>query len=69
MPAVPVSSRCDSCGRTDEDDVQPVYRVYITPESWDAEGKVDVQAEVEQWCFVCRSHYPHQPVDATEPEL
>jgi hypothetical protein len=59
-----VSTRCESCGRTDEDDVQPVHRVYITPEAWDSEGKVDVVAEVEQWCFVCRSHYPHQPVDA-----
>ena len=69
MPSVTEPCRCDSCGRTGEDDVQPVHRVYVTPESWDSEGKVDVVDEVEQWCFVCRSHYPHQPVGAAEPEL
>ena len=42
MPIVIDSTRCDSCGRIGEDDVQPVHRVYVTPESWDAEGKVDV---------------------------
>ena len=54
--------RCESCGREDED-VVAVHRVYVTPETWDTEGKVDVVDEVEQWCFVCRSHYPHQEVD------
>lgn len=39
-----------------------MHRVYVTPETWDTEGKVDVMDEVEQWCFVCRSHYPHQEV-------
>ena len=39
-----------------------VHRVYVTPETWDTEGKVDVMDEVEQWCFACRSHYPHQEV-------
>jgi hypothetical protein len=55
------SGRCDSCGR-DEDDLVAVHRVYVTPESWDAEGKVDVVDEVERWCFVCRTHYPHQEI-------
>ena len=40
-----------------------MHRVYVTPESWDTEGKVDVVDEIERWCFVCRSHYPHQEVD------
>lgn len=59
---------CDSCGRDDED-VAPVHRVYVTPETWDTEGKVEVVDTIEQWCFVCRSHYPHQPVGADQPEL
>ena len=46
-----------------------MHRVYVTPETWDTEGKVEVVDEVERWCFVCRSHYPHQPVGATDPEL
>ena len=56
------SRRCESCGREDED-TEPVHRVYVTPESWDTEEKVEVVDEVEQWCFVCRTHYPHQPVE------
>lgn len=55
--------RCTSCGRTDEP-VMAVHRVYVTPEAWDTRGKVDVVDEVEHWCFVCRTHYPHE--DAAE---
>ena len=55
-------SHCESCGR-DGEETEPVHRVYVTPESWDTEEKVEVLDEVEQWCFVCRSHYPHQPID------
>jgi hypothetical protein len=62
---VPGSNHCSSCGRDDEPDLAAVHRVYITPESWDTEGTVDVVEEVEQWCFVCRSHYPHQLVDSS----
>ena len=57
------TSRCESCGRDDEE-VVSVRRVYVTPETWDTEGKVDIVDEVEQWCFSCRSHYPHQEVNA-----
>jgi hypothetical protein len=57
-----VSGHCESCGRDDEE-VVSVHRVYVTPETWDTEGKIDVLDEVEQWCFSCRSHYPHQVVD------
>jgi hypothetical protein len=53
---------CHSCGRTGEA-VDQVRRVYVTPEQWDQEGKVEVVDEVETWCLVCRSHYPHQPVE------
>ena len=57
MPA----GTCESCGREDADIVD-VHRVYVTPEAWDQEGKEEVQADVERWCFSCRTHYPHEPV-------
>lgn len=53
---------CDSCG--DETvAVEPVRRVYVTPEAWDTEQKVEVVDGVEHWCFPCRTHYPHQEVE------
>lgn len=51
---------CESCGS--EEEVTAVRRVYVTPESWDTEGKAEPQSETEQWCLVCRTHYPHQEV-------
>jgi hypothetical protein len=56
-------THCDSCGRSDEP-VAPVRRVYVTPERWDQEPKVEVVDDVESWCVVCQTHYPHQPVGA-----
>jgi hypothetical protein len=50
---------CDSCGG-EANDLEEVRRVYVTPEAWDTEGKVDVQDGTERWCFACRTHYPHQ---------
>jgi hypothetical protein len=55
--------RCTSCG-SDADDVIAVRRVYVTPAAWDTEEKVEVVEEVEQWCFPCRTHYPHEEVEA-----
>ena len=55
--------RCTSCG-SDADDVVAVRRVYVTPAAWDTEEKVEVVDEVEQWCFPCRTHYPHEEVEA-----
>ena len=69
MPDVAESRACDSCGRQDEDDVVDVHRVYITPESWDTEERIDIVDEVEHWCFVCRTHYPHQLIGEDAPEL
>jgi hypothetical protein len=53
---------CESCGRPGVD-VEAVRRVYVTPEAWDREGRVEVMAEVERWCFPCRTHYPHQQAE------
>jgi hypothetical protein len=54
-----VADTCDSCGAS-SDDLVAVHRLYVTPESWDTEGKVDKVDEVERWCFPCRTHYPHE---------
>lgn len=51
---------CESCGSVEE--VTRVRRVYVTPESWDTEGKAEPENETEQWCFACTTHYPHQAV-------
>jgi hypothetical protein len=50
---------CDSCGR-EESELVAVHRVYVVPESWDTPGSEKTLTEVEQWCFSCRTHYPHQ---------
>ena len=52
---------CDSCG-FDADELWAVHRVYVTPQAWDTPGSEKVLDDVEQWCFACLSHYPHQPV-------
>jgi hypothetical protein len=48
---------CDSCGR-DGEALEPVVRIYVTPESWGDPGRVE-KAGRERWCFACRTHYPH----------
>ena len=53
---------CQSCGDT-ATEVLLVRRLYVTPPAWDQEGQVRIGAD-EQWCFVCRTHYPHQELDA-----
>lgn len=50
---------CESCGDVSEPLIA-VHRQYVTPAAWDTEAKVDVVAEVEQWCLICCTHYPHQ---------
>jgi hypothetical protein len=52
---------CESCGSPDEELVV-VRRLYVTPESWDTPGSV-TEADLEQWCFVCRTMYPHLEPD------
>ena len=60
-----VTGVCESCGRDDEV-VVLVRRVYLTPESWDTPERVEVAGE-ERWCFVCRTHYPHEVVEDGDP--
>jgi hypothetical protein len=62
MASPPTTGPCESCG-ADASDLAPVRRVYVTPETWDTEGRVDVVDGMESWCFPCRSQYPHQPLD------
>ena len=50
---------CESCGST-EVEVVAVHRLYVTPEAWDTEAKVEKVDIVEHWCFPCRTHYPHE---------
>ncbi|GAC1377044.1 MAG: hypothetical protein NVSMB4_06260 [Acidimicrobiales bacterium] len=58
----PREGTCDNCDRPDGD-VVAVHRVYVIPESWDTPGSSTVMDDLEQWCFSCRSMYPHQLVD------
>jgi hypothetical protein len=56
-----VAGACDSCGVLDAE-LAAVRRVYVTPEDWDTDGRVEVVEGVERWCYPCRTHYPHQEV-------
>jgi len=56
-----VTGTCESCGREDEEIVL-VRRLYVTPEAWDTPEKVEAGGE-ERWCFVCRTHYPHEQLE------
>ncbi len=58
------TQHCDRCG-SDGVQVGAVRRVYVTPEAWDTEGKVEVVDEVERWCFPCQTSYPHEVVDGS----
>lgn len=58
-----VAAICQSCGGPSHE-LARVRRAYVTPEAWDTEGKVEVLEEIELWCFPCRSHYPHEELDA-----
>lgn len=56
---------CESCAGEDEVIVR-VQRYYVTPERWDTPGEV-TEAGEEQWCFACRTHYPHVLLDGDDP--
>ena len=48
---------CENCGFPDNELVL-VRRVYVVPESWDAEASETVVPEPELWCVSCVSQYP-----------
>lgn len=52
---------CDSCGSDDEATL-PVRRTYVTPAVGGDEPTRRTLDEIEQWCFACRTHYPHDAV-------
>lgn len=54
---------CGSCG-SDERELTPVHRKYVTVASWDQDQGERVLDEVEWWCFASRTQYPHEPADA-----
>lgn len=51
---------CESCGIPD-DELVPVRRVYLDPET--AGAVTGVGPDTELWCLSCSSQYPHQPAD------
>ena len=53
---------CENCGGED-DELMPVHRVYVVPESWETPGSSTTLDETELWCFSCRSQYPHEPAE------
>ena len=60
--------RCESCGcaPTANDDIVGVQRVYLVPPADGSVGAatLTVLDDIEAWCFVCRTMYPHEPVTA-----
>lgn len=61
-------NRCDSCGSDSagDGDLISVQRVYLVarPEGTVGSEQVRVLDDIESWCFVCRSMYPHAPIEA-----
>jgi hypothetical protein len=58
---------CQNCAR-DDDDLVPVTRLYVVPETWDEPGSVTPATGVELWCFSCRTQYPHEDLEPPEVE-
>jgi hypothetical protein len=58
----PATGTCDSCG---DDDVAVVAlrRLYLVPATDTEPQRFDPAGGVERWCYVCRTHYPHELVD------
>lgn len=50
---------CHNCAR-DDDELAPVKRMYVVPESWDTPASSTTVDEVELWCYSCRTQYPHE---------
>ncbi len=54
-----VGMHCESCG-DDSGDLAAVQRIYMV-DGKDG-GPANVLDDIEQWCFPCRSLYPHRTV-------
>ena len=57
MPGV-----CDSCG-DEVADLVAVHRIYVTATPDGLIESTEVVRDIEQWCFPCRTHYPHEVID------
>jgi hypothetical protein len=57
------SGECENCGHAVED-LAPVKRMYVVPETWDQAGSETTLDAVEQWCWSCRTQYPNEEVSA-----
>ena len=58
-------AECESCARPGTDLVR-VIRVWVTPATWENDNtqKVSEASSPEWWCFSCRTHYPHRPLES-----
>jgi hypothetical protein len=58
-----MSGRCESCG-VDGVELVAVQRIYLVTPTDGVVGadQVTVLDDIEQWCYVCRSMYPHAAV-------
>ena len=60
-------NRCDSCGTdgASDGDLVRVQRVYLitAPDATVGTEQGQVLDDIEMWCFVCRSMYPHAGVE------
>lgn len=57
-----MAGTCESCGAAGEV-LYPVRRRYVTPPEWDTPGRDVLVDDIEQWCFSCCAHYPHEPAE------
>ena len=57
-----VPATCESCGAV-EGQLYAVHRRYVTPAEWDTPARDVTLPDVEQWCFSCCTHYPHELAD------
>ncbi len=66
------AEHCDSCATPSagHDDLVSVQRMYLlTPPDGTVGGEqVRVLDDIEAWCFVCRTMYPHQPMAPSTPD-
>lgn len=53
---------CESCG-DEAVEVVTVRRLYLVPATDTDPQRYDHADVEERWCFVCRTHYPHEVVE------